>query len=353
MLFQYRHTHTYWYEKNGKATLTSRRLTGGFTLIELLVVIAIIAVLIALLLPAVQQAREAARRTQCRNNLKQFGLALHNYHDSSQVFPPGIFEFRNPGQDGIIGAGDPNDRLPAWGWGVFLLPGLDQSPLYSQLNPGPSTLNSLVTANSPLLQIPLTVFRCPSSVAPAVNDLKDISFQQAGTQTAGSSNYAANFGHSRGVGPFRVAPAADNYTACFTGPFGFDSKTRIGDVTDGTSNTVAVGERAYRIKNINFTAAIWPGCGVGNRDNCVDQVMVTLRGGINAGLTNSDRIETFSSEHVGGAFALFLDGSVRFISENIDFRTATTATELNVNGPVDSVLERLFAIRDGQGVGEF
>ena len=340
-------------DRTALSLVVRRRSSRAFTLIELLVVIAIIAVLIALLLPAVQQAREAARRTQCRNNLKQFGLALHNYHDTHQVFPPGVFQVRNPGQNGIIGAGDPNDRLPAWGWGVFLLPSLDQTALYSQLNPGTTRLNSLVEANSPLIQIPLTVFRCPSSTAPSVNDLKDLSLALTGTQTAGTSNYAANFGHSRGVGPFRVAPAADNYTVCFTGPFGFDSRTRIGDVTDGTSNTVAVAERAYKVKGINFTAGVWPGCAAGNRDNCVDQVMVTLRGGMNSGLTNSDRLETFSSEHTGGAFVLLLDGSVRFISENIDFRTVTTGTELNVNGPVDSVLERIFAIRDGQPVGEF
>ena len=350
MLFPVRHSSRRSSERQGRPSTTTTR---GFTLIELLVVIAIIAVLIALLLPAVQQAREAARRTQCRNNLKQFGIALHNYHDSFQTFPPGVFEVRNPGQDGIIGASAPNDRVPAWGWGVFLLPNLDQAPLYQQLNPGPVRLDSLITSSSPLLQAPLAAFRCPSSTVPDVNDLKDLSVTLTGTQTAGSSNYAANFGHSRGVGPFRVAPAADNYAACFTGPFGYDSQTKIADILDGTSNTVAIGERAYKIKSVSFAAAVWPGCAVGNRDNCVDQIMVTLRGGMNAGLTNSDRIETFSSEHVGGAFALLLDGAVRFISENTDFRTATTPTALNVNGPVDSVLERLFAIRDGQAVGDF
>lgn len=329
------------------------RRRRGFTLIELLVVIAIIGVLVSLLLPAVQQAREAARRTQCRNNLKQFGLALHNYHDANQTFPPGVVQVRNAGQNGIIGAGDPNDQIPAWGWGSFLLPYLDQGPLYNQLGPGQITYNSLAVASSNLIQIPLAVFHCPTSTAPPLNDLADESIQTAGQQSAGTSNYAANFGHSRGVGPFRILPAADNYTACYTGAFGFDSKTQIRDITDGTSNTVAVGERAYKIAGVEFYAAVWPGCSVGNRDNCVDQLMVTLRGGMNAGATQSDRQETLSSEHEGGAFVLLLDGAVRFMSENIDFRTVTTPTELNTNGPVDSVLERLFAIRDGQTVGEF
>lgn len=325
----------------------------GFTLIELLVVIAIIGVLVALLLPAVQQAREAARKTQCRNNLKQLGLALHNYHDAFNVFPPGVVQVRSVGQSGIIRAGDPNDQTPAWGWGAFILPFLDQGPLFNQLSPGPVSYGSLVVANSNLVKTNLTVFRCPTSTAPDQNDLADASLQTADTQKVGTSNYAANFGHSRGVGPFRVLPLADNYTACYTGAFGFDTKTKIGDVLDGTSNTVAVGERAYRISGVDFYAAVWPGCSVGNRDNCVDQILVTLRGGMNAGPTQSDRQETFSSEHEGGAFVVLLDGSVRFISENIDFRTTTTPTEQNTNGPVDSVLERLFAIKDGQAVGEF
>src|SRR5664279_3184236 len=100
-----------------------RKLRSAFTLIELLVVIAIIAVLIALLLPAVQQAREAARRSQCKNNLKQLGLALHNYHDTANTLPPGY-----------IG---PNTALSTnsnWGWNVMLLPGLDQAPLYNQIS---------------------------------------------------------------------------------------------------------------------------------------------------------------------------------------------------------------------------
>src|SRR5688500_4365529 len=99
----------------------------GFTLIELLVVIAIIAVLIALLLPAVQQAREAARRTQCRNNLKQIGLALHNYHDVHNTFPMGYCA----GMTYVDGA---SDTSPGWSWATYILPQLDQGPLYNQFN---------------------------------------------------------------------------------------------------------------------------------------------------------------------------------------------------------------------------
>lgn len=331
--------------------MRNRKARSGFTLIELLVVIAIIGVLVSLLLPAVQQAREAARKTQCRNNLKQLGLALHNYHDAFMTFPPGVVQARDLGQSGIIGSGAPHDQEPAWGWGTFILPYLDQGPLYNQLSPGSVKLLDLVTAGATTIQTPLDVFRCPTSIAPSPNDLKDMSVKIAGTQLAGTSNYSANFGHSRASAPFRVAPLADAWSIVYTGAFGFDSRTRISDVIDGTSNSVAVGERAYRISGVDFTAGVWCGCAVGNRDNCADQILVTLRGGINAGASASDRKETLSSEHVGGAFVLLLDGSVHFLSQNIDFRSVTTATELNVNGPVDSILERLFAIKDGQPLG--
>src|SRR5580704_13836676 len=107
----------------------SSRAKRGFTLIELLVVIAIIAVLIALLLPAVQQAREAARRTQCKNNLKQIGLALFNYHDACKTFPPGYVD-----QNGNPNLTPDNDLGPGWGWASFLLPYVDQGNTYNQIN---------------------------------------------------------------------------------------------------------------------------------------------------------------------------------------------------------------------------
>src|SRR5665213_792890 len=131
----------------------------GFTLIELLVVIAIIAVLIALLLPAVQQAREAARRTQCKNNLKQLGLALHNYHDiTSNTFPPGYIDV------------NPQGVLLLWGWGTMILPQIDQAPLYNVLT-SPATvpnINTGLASATPATVTPNTVqtviraFRCPS-----------------------------------------------------------------------------------------------------------------------------------------------------------------------------------------------
>lgn len=130
-------------------SLTRKR---GFTLIELLVVIAIIAILIALLLPAVQQAREAARRSTCKNNLKQIGIALHNYHDTHSVLPPGVLMFDD-------GSGDPDPDLGNWGWNTFLLPYIDQAPLYNQLTPNGA--NFPTSAAGSLIQTVVPILVCP------------------------------------------------------------------------------------------------------------------------------------------------------------------------------------------------
>jgi len=134
----------------------SRRVRWGFTLIELLVVIAIIAILIALLLPAVQQAREAARRTTCRNNLKQIGLALHNYENSNKVFPPeSIWAFRNPG----TGAWEPRNFT----WIVMLLPYLDNAPLYNRINFSAPIWNQS-DGIEPIVRKQLPVLTCPTDI---------------------------------------------------------------------------------------------------------------------------------------------------------------------------------------------
>lgn len=180
--------------------MTRSSVRKGFTLIELLVVIAIIAILIALLLPAVQQAREAARRTQCRNSLKQIGLALHNYHDVFNVFPPGwVTQYYQ------VATGEPT----IWSWGAFLLPYLDQAPLYNTVSPGTRRIDenlALGGANAQALVTPLPVFRCASDVGPALNTFDGSLGANAGQQTdfATYNRYVTN-------GSTNVAIATSNY----------------------------------------------------------------------------------------------------------------------------------------------
>ncbi len=302
----------------------------GFTLIELLVVIAIIAILIALLLPAVQQAREAARRSQCKSNLKQIGVALANYHSTHQVFPPGHV---HPG-----GA----ESTPAWGWAAFILPQLEQSNLYEQAR---------ISENRRLRQelngaadVSLTVYRCPSDTAPDLND--DSHFNDGDTDTDIDGD-----GSAGGAGDTKDNPIASaNYVAVnhhgrfqntgWSGAFGRDSDTRIRDITDGTSNTIAVGERAYRSGNLAMNAAVWAGCAESLTDDCGDDNYGTGRDSINSSNSSqNERRESLSSQHTGGVQVLAFDGSVHFLSENIEF-------DDNVDGP-DTLYEFLLAIGDG------
>ncbi|QDU42446.1 Type II secretion system protein G precursor [Symmachiella dynata] len=282
--------------------MQTRKSFKGFTLIELLVVIAIIAILIALLLPAVQQAREAARRTQCRNNLKQIGLALHNYHDTSLTFPPGT----------LFGDDD-------FGWAAFILPGLDQGNLYKQIDF--SNDGEIVGEDKPILLQPgvtdtvLAVYTCPSST------LRTHSFLRVGARA-----------------PFDLGGHAKNdYSACLgsgggsiTGMFGKikdnNSPTRIRNVIDGTSNTICVGEgntqaaRDTDPSTINDTSSnakdfpVW----IGTNDQHQNVVKETQPTKPPNGAICDD---CFASQHTGGVFFLFADGSVHFISENIDGQT--------------------------------
>lgn len=296
----------------------------GFTLIELLVVIAIIAILIALLLPAVQQAREAARRTQCKNNLKQIGLALHNYHDALLRLPPAFIM-------------DDNGFTTAWGWSAMALPYLDQAPLYNTLaslagGSGPyppyttpakgfnAVVDSFPTPNAALITS-LAVFLCPSDgAAPTVNELgMTYNFTNTGTPKDYSrSNYPAVNG---GVDP-NTGVSAGMFS--ITDPVGgVRPKSRsFREVPDGLSNTFFVGERRSHgtVNGINIG---WDASWVGEME---DLSNVTAECSSVAPLNYKTNYKFtyrygFSSLHTGGGHFLMGDGTVRFISENIDTTT--------------------------------
>ncbi len=314
----------------------------GFTLIELLVVIAIIAILIALLLPAVQQAREAARRTQCRNNLKQLGLALHNYHDTHGTLPPACVY---SGYD-TAPVHTATDQA-AYGWGAFILPALDQSALFNQLNVSGRELHVLLQdANArPLIQTRLATFRCPSDTGEELNNLRRFSNTAYGNTTAGTSNYVANLG--------TIWRGSQNWLNGRFDPYGViwaSSRVRFSDIADGTSNTILVGERSWL-----DLAGVWVGTRNynGTGDVGLRQIAATSDAKINQG--GADGTGGYSSNHTGGAHFLLGDGRVQFISENIQFdQTNATLTSPRDPGLASiGTFQRLIRRNDSQVLSEF
>ncbi|QDT82623.1 DUF1559 domain-containing protein [Gimesia chilikensis] len=324
-----------------------RTTLRGFTLIELLVVIAIIAILIALLLPAVQQAREAARRSTCKNNLKQIGLALHNYHDTHQLFP---YATANPGN--CIPA-NPNTTITNHtGW-LYLLPFMDQANLYNQFNFSAATGqhnktsntlaggSSITTGNAQLGTNIIPILLCPSDDGGSTYSGADTNY---GTGVANSARTSYGFSVTTGEYwggncTYWVNESKTNRTM-----FGANSKCKIRDIKDGTSNTVAVAETTLDVDD--GECQIWAASshvGMG--------VMLKASRGINEfrcctwrtppnAQFQPGRLGEWGepgSTHTGGMHVLLADGAVRFISENID-----TNTRLN-----------LANISDGNPLGEF
>ncbi|MDA0590395.1 MAG: DUF1559 domain-containing protein [Planctomycetota bacterium] len=281
--------------------MTDSQPRRGFTLIELLVVIAIIAVLIALLLPAVQQAREAARRSECKNNLKQIGLALHNYHEIARTFPPGWI-----GVDRATGSQD-FEGHNSFGWAVMLLPQIDQAPLYGRLD---TTRSLMDPGNQPLLLSVLPGFRCPSDIGPEVWDVPEEGNAANVLATVSSSNYVGNWGTNE------LDDACTPGQPCISdGLFYLNSRIRFRDITDGTSHTFMVGERRHD-KGLGWNAT-WTGAVPGGEESLARILGVADH----TPNHRSAHMEDFSSWHTGGIHMLVGDGHVRFISENIDERT--------------------------------
>jgi prepilin-type N-terminal cleavage/methylation domain-containing protein len=296
------------------------RRRAGFTLIELLVVIAIIAILIALLLPAVQQAREAARRTQCRNNLKQLGLAFHNYHDTHNTFPFGSIS---------TNLNTKSANPASMSWMPMILPYIDQTPLYNQLTPWMVAKDSAKWPSA-LMNTNIPGLSCPSDP----NSPKDGSMHPPETTPGGdpgdnNNGFSGNYLTCSGNEQITVA----NSTA-LSGMFFYRSRVRMRDIVDGTSNTVMVGEinlvpeqggnrdwrgRYYRSDHLSafFTTQLPP--------NTTNPDFLRTCQGLPAsptyapctGSTEPQYIYA-RSRHTGGIHALMGDGSGKFVSSNID-----------------------------------
>ena len=260
----------------------------AFTLIELLVVIAIIAVLIALLLPAVQQAREAARRTQCKNNLKQLGLALHNYESSARVFPFGVL--------GVNGTATNTNQLHTWH--SQILPYVDQQSLFAAYQ---SNVPFSDPANQALVRQKIPGFLCPTHPD-----------QGPVSGAWGQNHYAGNAGVQSGTNDGIVYPL---------------SSVQIRDIVDGTSQTLAAGEIAYDLGG--WARGSFPGLGGGGGggggQGYARAVMrwwqapnACTRPGLNPPVGTCTSNLQFSSLHVGGMHALMCDGRVVFLSESMD-----------------------------------
>jgi len=273
------------------AMSSCRRTRRGFTLIELLVVIAIIAILIGLLLPAVQKIREAANRMKCANNLHQMVLGLHNYHDTNGSFPP------------AYQTGPGTSFQPGWGWSTWILQFVEQDNKYRQLDPdhvlfGLGSDPALPTPAQPGTQDKLSIFRCPSDPAPDQNSQR---------QNFAMSNYRAV------AGPITYPYFFENQD--MGGVMFENSAIRLTDITDGTSQTLCVGECIFDLKT-GKRACIWPGMhGLDGGSVWISDVMWWVDEA--TAQVNGTAPQAFSSRHPGGAMFAFCDGSVRF------FRTGT------------------------------
>jgi len=332
------------------------RAKQGFTLVELLVVIAIIGVLIALLLPAVQQAREAARRMQCSNNLKQLGLALHNYHDTFGSFPSGYIDISN--------RSEVSDNKGHWSWAALTLPFLEMGNVHDVLNVGPASPSNVLDTQQAVMQARYDAFRCPSDTGPDFSNSTDC--PGCCIENSGGTNLGTSLSNYLGVNNsalMRRMPTSDFSigTAGATGMFYRNSDTRMRDVTDGTSNTIMLGERCYRIGQTDylagelFVARDYEGGGPADRDygGMADQgtarvLLTTIFSPNNIhidGAAFPRHEETgLSSQHPGGALVCMADGSVRFLSETVasDNSAAT-----------DSTMEYLGNMADGNVIGEY
>ncbi len=322
----------------------------GFTLVELLVVIAIIGILIALLLPAVQAAREAARRSQCSNNLKQIGIAMHNYHDTYKMLPMGFTNDTGLAQDyrgqNYSHHGGPTRHGASWAWSAYVAPFMELSAQFDGLNV--TKLYAAEAMDIPAVRVILETkvgpLRCPSDTGKDLNNAGGEYRPRAlnGTQyNVALSNYA-------GVCDDNGNHIDNNQRDC-QGVLYVDSDTAFKDVTDGTSNTLMVGEKARETQHARcarkqntggaliFVAGASNQLSHDNRSNCA--ALGTVNRGINWDSTSAcnnlwNAKAGFHSLHPGGAQFALVDGSVQFISETVDLTTLRNLGDRRDGNPV-------------------
>ena len=335
------------------------RFARGFTLIELLVGIAIIAVLIALLLPAVQAAREAARRTQCVNNLKQIGLAIANYESAIGCIVPGYISSSLPlSQNGVPGYNpDPFtlDNGPGWGWLALLLPYAEQSPLYNATN---VNLPTWVTENRTVVTTQIHVYLCPSANNPTPTCMMvdaNLNLLSVANPYFARANYQYNMGwNDTSIQPPNTS--YDDPVAGCNGPIYRNSRVPYASVTDGLSNTVVASEKTPFLADASWVGII-PGyrhfasnafasAGTGGFDVDFDYPGALLASHSGPSLYEVPKVihppnsplghtDEFYSLHPGGANTLMGDGSVRFIKQQINL-LAWQALSSRSNGEVVS-----------------
>jgi prepilin-type N-terminal cleavage/methylation domain-containing protein/prepilin-type processing-associated H-X9-DG protein len=287
----------------------------GFTLIELLVVITVVGLLLALLLPAVQSAREAARRVQCTNNLKQIGLALHGYHDAQGMFPPG-FSLDNP----FAGL-----ARPGWAWGARLLGGLEQGALFNAIN---QNLSYISPAQRTVIETRISVFLCPSSGGSGPMSTGFIEQPIFGLEQLAPGQYVASAGSVS-------LKESDGQIAHGNGLFFLNSQVAIRDLVDGSSSTLMIGERSRNVADATWVGVPQLSFILCTKDNwpvktCAsamfmvlgrtDPISEILFGAVPTGSTPNSRgagADGFWSLHPGGCNFLLCDGSVRYFNETI------------------------------------